>query len=100
MSDSRTDEEVLAKMKAEAAAWREEDERILARYGGDAEAADRALGLDNLAAKMQEEALTSSALRDGTPARRVHDEIMGMDPLDREALYPPALTDDPETAAD
>lgn len=79
-------------------AWRDEDERVLAEHGGDPDKANRALGLTNQAEKWNEEARTNAALRDGTPARQVHDRVMAMDPIDREAEYPPALTDDPETA--
>ncbi|MXY56307.1 MAG: hypothetical protein F4029_08450 [Gammaproteobacteria bacterium] len=98
MTDIRSDDELLAEMKAKATAWREADERILEQHGGDPEAANRALGLGNQAEKWEEEALTSVALRDGTPARRIFDEVVGMDSIDRDAVYPPALTDDPETA--
>ncbi|MYB37592.1 MAG: hypothetical protein F4Y26_09455 [Gammaproteobacteria bacterium] len=88
MSDTRTDAEVLAAMKAQEAEWDDEDERILAAHGGDPDAANRALGLENQARKWNEEARTSYALREGTENRRVHDRIMGMDAVDRAAEYP------------
>lgn len=77
-----------------ALAWREQDEATLAEHGGDPDQANRALGLSNLAGKMQDQALTNDALREGTEARRVHDEIVSMDPDDREALYPSLVHDD------
>ena len=98
MSDNRSEAEILAAMKAKEAVWHAEDARVLAEHGGDEDAANSALGLDNQAAKWEEEALTSAALREGTPARRIFDEVVGMDSIDRDAVYPPALTDDPETA--
>ena len=71
------------------AAWDAEEGRILEEFGGDREAADRAYGLDNFARKMQDQAETNHALREGTAARRVHDQIVRMDPDDRDTLYSP-----------
>ena len=81
-----------------AVAWRRRDERILAEHGGDADKANRALGLTNLARKMQDQALTNHALREGTQARRVHDDVVNMDPDDREALHPSRVFDDSPAA--
>ena len=100
MSDTRTDAEILAAMKAREAEWHARDAEVLAEHGGDEEAANRALGLSNQAEKFNEEARTSVALRDGTPASAVFDRVTAMDPADRDLEYPAALTDDPETADD
>lgn len=69
-------------------AWREDDARILAEHDGDPDKANRALGLENMAIKMQDQAETNHALRDGTPARKVYDQVMAMDPVDMAAEYP------------
>ena len=100
VTDGMDDAALLAVLEDRAAqvrAWEEEERAAIAEHGS-AEAANKSLGLDNLAAKMQDQALTNAALRDGTPAREIYDRVMAMDPVDREAEYPPALTDDPETA--
>ena len=85
---TREDEELLARMNATADVWREEDERILAAHGGDPDAANRALGLENQARKWNEEARTSFALREGTENRRSYDRLVGMDAVDRAAEFP------------
>ncbi len=48
-------------------------------------------GMSNLAKKMQDQALTSAALRPGTKARQLHDEISNMTPEELYAKYPEAL---------
>ncbi len=75
-------------------AWRERDERDLAEYGGDPAAANRALGLDNLATKMQDQAETNAFLRAHPEIARMQDEIFGLDPEERATLYPTAADDD------
>lgn len=75
-------------------AWRARDAQTLAEHGGDPAAANRALGLENLAAKMQDQQITNNALRDGNAAQQIHDDVLAMDPDDRAVLYPTAAEND------
>lgn len=80
-TDGMTEDELLQ-------AWRDEEARVLAEHGGDADAANRALGLDNLAAKMRDQDETEAFLAAHPEAVRMQEAIGAMDPEDRAELYP------------
>lgn len=80
-TDGMTEDELLQ-------AWRDEDARVLAEHDGDADAANRALGLDNMAAKMRDQDETEAFLAEHPEAVRMQEEIGAMDPEDRAERYP------------
>ncbi len=57
-------------------------------------------GISNLAKKMQDQALTSAALRPGTEARQVYDEVMGLSDEEFYAKFPHVLEPDDEEEED
>ena len=80
--DGLTREQILERIEASIAKDHAEDReraRILAKYGGDPDKANRALGLENFQKKMDDQALTNAALRDkNSPARKAYDKVMSI----------------------